>query len=87
MDIDQSAKRLRRYGKVVENSTDKTMKKNAARIAKMNVQQMEQGLRADGTYQDPHDCRGRSDPVCCRFDCRLFRCGFYRRKWRSIGLS
>ena len=30
------------------------MKKNSARIAKMNVQQMEVGLKADGTYQEPY---------------------------------
>ena len=54
MDIKQSVKKIRSYPRVSERSTDKSLKKNSARIAKMNVQQMEVGLKADGTYQEPY---------------------------------
>ena len=54
MNIDESIRRLRKYAKTVEGSTHKSMKKHSARIAKMNVQQMEQGLKEDGTTQEPY---------------------------------
>lgn len=52
MNINDSIKKVKRYPSAVEKITAETLKKNERVFAKMNVQQMEVGLRPDGSYQD-----------------------------------
>ena len=52
MEVDVSIRKVRGYPKGVEKITSVSLKKHEKTAAKWNVQQMETGLRPDGSLQD-----------------------------------